>query len=74
MASNPNLSKHHLYYAETIIFLMLPAVDHGVLGVACEPPLGEVIHPVDDRVDAAVQHRRQVKDVFHNNWNLNKVH
>ena len=60
---------------------MLPAagdVDHGVLGGACagiagEPPLGEVVHPVDHRVDAAVQHRRQVEDVFHNHWNLNKV-
>ena len=43
-------------------------------GIAGEPPLGEVVHPVDHRVDAAVQHRRQVEDVFHNDWNLNKVH
>ena len=42
-------------------------------GVAGESPLGEVVHSVDHRVDAAVQHRRQVEDVFHNHWNLNKV-
>ena len=58
--------------------LLLPAgeVDHGPggvgAGVAGEPPLGEVVDPVDDRVDAAVQDGRQVKDVFHNHWNLGK--
>ena len=58
--------------------LLLPAgeVDHGPggvgTGVAGEPPLREVVDPVDDRVDAAVQDGRQVKDVFHNHWNLGK--
>ena len=51
-------------------------MDHGPGGVGAgvpgEPPLGEVVDPVDDRVDAAVQDGRQVKDVFHNHWNLGK--
>ena len=51
-------------------------MDHGpsgvCAGVAAEPSLWEVVDPVDDRVDAAVEDGRQVEDVFHNHWNLGK--
>ena len=49
-------------------------MNHGPCGVCAgkttETSLGEVVDPVDDRVDAAVEDRRQVQDVFHNHWNL----
>ena len=51
-------------------------MDHGpsgvCAGVAGETSLWEVVDPVDDRVDAAVEDGRQVEDVFHNHRNLGK--